>query len=106
MALFTLPSQAFRLPPPCLPSPCVCMDLYGSLNDFLARGAERETRVELREPAAVKDVIEARGVPHPGVALILVDGESVPFEHRIRGGDPDDASLAECSHRAVSSVGG
>lgn len=36
---------------------------------------------------AVKDPIEALGVPHTEVDLILVDGVSVPFTHRLRGGE-------------------
>jgi len=35
----------------------------------------------------VKDVIEALGVPHTEVDLILVDGESVRFSHRLSGGE-------------------
>jgi hypothetical protein len=33
----------------------------------------------------VKDVIEALGVPHTEIDLILVDGKSVRFSHRLRG---------------------
>jgi uncharacterized protein len=39
------------------------------------------------ESAAVKDVIEALGVPHTEIDLILVDGQSVRFSHRLRGGE-------------------
>jgi uncharacterized protein with PIN domain len=36
---------------------------------------------------SVKDAIEALGVPHPEVDLILVNGASVGFDHRLRHGD-------------------
>jgi uncharacterized protein len=61
---------------------------YGQLNDFLPppqRG--RRFTHRLRAPASVKDVIEALGVPHPEVDVILVDGESVDFTHRLQGGE-------------------
>jgi uncharacterized protein with PIN domain len=35
----------------------------------------------------VKDAIEAAGVPHTEVDLILVDGRSVRFDHQLRGGE-------------------
>jgi uncharacterized protein with PIN domain len=35
----------------------------------------------------VKDVIESLGVPHTEVDVILVDGESVSFDHRLEGGE-------------------
>lgn len=61
---------------------------YEELNDFLP--------AELRKTAftysftgrpSVKDTIEAIGVPHTEVDLILVDGRSVGFGHRLRGGE-------------------
>jgi uncharacterized protein with PIN domain len=61
---------------------------YGQLNDFLPppqRG--RRFTHRLRAPASVKDVIEALGVPHPEVDVILVDGENVDFAHRLQGGE-------------------
>lgn len=35
----------------------------------------------------VKDRIESLGVPHTEVDLVLVDGRSVGFDHRLRGGE-------------------
>ncbi len=61
---------------------------HGSLNDFLP-AARRSQPIEHRfngEPG-VKDVIEALGVPHPEVDLILVRGEPVGFARRLRDGD-------------------
>lgn len=61
---------------------------YQELNDFLA--AERRQRafeVRCARAATVKHMIEALGVPHTEVELILVNGESVGFEHLLRDGD-------------------
>ena len=61
---------------------------YEELNDFL--------RPELRKRSfnhafhgtpAVKDAIEAIGVPHAEVDLVLIDGESVGFRRRLRHGN-------------------
>jgi uncharacterized protein len=62
--------------------------LYGPLNDFLPV-AQRQKLLSrpLSRPAAVKDVIEAAGVPHPEVGLLLVDGASVGFARRVSGGE-------------------
>jgi uncharacterized protein with PIN domain/sulfur carrier protein ThiS len=61
---------------------------YAELNDLLLP-RQRQVAVEhaLNEPASVKHVIEALGVPHPEVDLILVNGESVDFSYRVRDGD-------------------
>jgi uncharacterized protein len=45
------------------------------------------TELPVGGPRSVKDAIEAVGVPHPEVALILVDGEPVLFDHLLRGGE-------------------
>lgn len=61
---------------------------YEELNDFLPR--ERRKRdfdcVCARE-ATAKHMIEALGVPHTEVELILVNGESVGFDRRLLDGD-------------------
>lgn len=38
-------------------------------------------------PRSVKDLIESVGVPHPEVALVVVDGSPVAFEHQVVGGE-------------------
>ena len=61
---------------------------YAELNDFLAperRG--REFACRCARAASVKHMIEALGVPHTEVELVLVNGESVRFEHALRDGD-------------------
>jgi uncharacterized protein with PIN domain len=61
---------------------------YAELNDLLP---PRRRQVEfpyciLGNPS-VKDAIEALGIPHTEVDLILVNGRSVDFTYRLRDGD-------------------
>ena len=61
---------------------------YAELNDFLPpamRGVPFWRRLDGRN--SIKHVIEALGVPHTEVDLILVNGESVGFDHIIENGD-------------------
>lgn len=59
------------------------MRAYAELNDFLpAEQRGRTVRRPFRPHQTVKDVIEAMGIPHTEVDLILAGDESVGFEHR------------------------
>jgi uncharacterized protein with PIN domain len=61
---------------------------YEELNDFLAperRG--REFRCHCARAASTKHMIEALGVPHTEVELVLVNGESVGFDRLLADGD-------------------
>lgn len=61
---------------------------YEELNDFLnpeRRGRSFTCRVA--ENATVKQAVEALGVPHTEVELILVNGVPAGFSHRINDGD-------------------
>ena len=61
---------------------------YAELNDFL--GSERRgvtVRRPFRPHQTVKDVLEAMGIPHTEVDLILVNGNAVDFAHRPTAGD-------------------
>ncbi|MBE9111519.1 Mut7-C ubiquitin/RNAse domain-containing protein [Nodosilinea sp. LEGE 07298] len=61
---------------------------YAELNDFLSPDRKQvEFAHWLNEPASIKDAIEALGVPHPEVDLILVNGESVGFDYLTQNGD-------------------
>jgi uncharacterized protein len=61
--------------------------MHGDLDFFLRSGARGRTiERSLSEKTSVKDVIEACGVPHPEVDLILVNGEPVDFDYGIVGG--------------------
>ena len=57
---------------------------YAELADL---AGEVETEAPFGEPRSVKDLIEALGVPHPEVALILVGGHPVGFDHLLVGGE-------------------
>jgi len=61
---------------------------YAELNDFLPpedrdRSLERSFNVH----PSIKDLIEAAGMPHTEVDLLLVNGESVDFAYPVRNGD-------------------
>lgn len=61
---------------------------YEELNDFLPPGGrKRAFPYSFEGTPSVKDAIEAIGVPHTEVDLILVDGRSVRFDHRLSGGE-------------------
>lgn len=61
---------------------------YEELNDFLAPG-RRGMAFEspCAQAATVKHMIEALGVPHTEVELVLVNGESVAFGYLLQDGD-------------------
>jgi hypothetical protein len=66
----------------------VTFRFYGDLNDFLPPAQRQATLVcELTARASVKDLIEAHGVPHPEVDLVLVNGHPVGLTHVVSGGD-------------------
>jgi uncharacterized protein with PIN domain len=69
---------------PSPPRPSAHFRFYGDLSDFLPpHRRQRELRHPVQEHSTVKDTIEAIGVPHPEIGLILIDGASVGFDHRI-----------------------
>jgi uncharacterized protein with PIN domain len=60
---------------------------YAELNDFLPPERRGVSFTHFfRGSPAVKDVIEALGVPHAEVDLVLADGESVDFSWALRDG--------------------
>jgi uncharacterized protein with PIN domain len=61
---------------------------YEELNDFLPdESRKRAIAYEFAVAPSVKDAIEALGVPHVEVDLIVVNGRSVDFTHRLCDGD-------------------
>ena len=61
---------------------------YEELNDHLhSSRRKRSFTHSFTGTPAIKDIIEALGVPHTEIDLILVDGRSVRFSHRLRGGE-------------------
>jgi uncharacterized protein with PIN domain len=61
---------------------------YEELNDFLPPDERKKTRLyRFKGHPGIKDAIEAQGVPHTEVDLIIVDGASVGFDYQLQ---PDD----------------
>ena len=61
---------------------------YGELNDFLAPARRRhEFDCDCAQAATTKHMIEALGVPHTEVELVLVNGESADFDRMLKDGD-------------------
>lgn len=61
---------------------------YEELNDFLKPEQRQQTVVyRFAGRPGIKDPIEALGVPHVEVELIVVNGESVGFDYRLKDGD-------------------
>jgi uncharacterized protein with PIN domain len=66
----------------------VYVRFYAELNDLLPKAAGGGCIVRtLDTPASVKDVIEALGVPHTEVDLILLNSESVDFSRLVHDED-------------------
>lgn len=61
---------------------------YEELNDFLPpEKRKRDFEYRFNDHPSVKDAIESLGAPHVEVDLILVNGVSVDFRHRLKDGD-------------------
>jgi uncharacterized protein with PIN domain len=66
----------------------VTFRFYEELNDFLAPAHRQRDFARAHVPGAtVKHMVEALGVPHTEIELVLVDGESVEFGRVLRVGD-------------------
>ncbi len=60
---------------------------YAELNDFLPPGKRfRAIPVQFHVAPAVRDLIEAEGVPHTEVDLVLINGESAGLERIVEDG--------------------
>ena len=61
---------------------------YEELNDFLPAARRKVSFMQtFYGTPAVRDVIQAIGVPHTAIDLVLVNGRSVDFSHRLQGGE-------------------
>jgi uncharacterized protein with PIN domain len=61
---------------------------YEELNDFLPRERRKcQFSYRFRGDPSVKAVVEAIGVPHTEIDVILVDGRSVGFDELLSGGE-------------------
>jgi uncharacterized protein with PIN domain len=62
--------------------------LYEELNDFLPNDKQKRSfNYQFFGNPTVKDAIEACGVPHPEVEIILVNGISEGFDYHLKDGD-------------------
>lgn len=59
---------------------------YAELADFL-RGGPTTVPHLFELPASVKDMVEAIGVPHPEVDLVVVNGRPVDWSYLVQDGD-------------------
>lgn len=61
---------------------------YEELNDFLQAQRRKNTfRFAFAGSPGIKDPIEALGVPHTEIDLIIVNGNSVGFDYRLKNND-------------------
>ncbi|MBI5477101.1 MAG: twitching motility protein PilT, partial [Ignavibacteriales bacterium] len=61
---------------------------YEELNDFLPRERRKtDFEVDLKGKGSIKEMIEAIGVPHREIDLILVNGRSVDFNYILQDRD-------------------
>ena len=61
---------------------------YEELSFFLRKeNRKKDFTVEFKKHPAIKDTIEALGVPHTEVEVILVNGQSVDFDYQLQNGD-------------------
>lgn len=69
----------------------VSLRLYAELNDLVSADPDAPGCLVRKRTVShgqtVKDLIEAAGVPHTEVDLVLVNGESVGFDCQVRDGD-------------------
>ncbi len=65
-----------------------CFRFYEELNDFLPfHQRKKQIEYSFSGKQSVKDAIEALGVPHAEVDLIVANGASVGFDFRVSNGD-------------------
>jgi len=70
------------------PEPSTIFRFYGSLNDFLPRRLRQRNLVyPFHQGQTLKDAVEAIGVPHPEVQLILRDGKPTTFRRALKIGE-------------------
>ena len=61
---------------------------YEELNGFLPEEKRKQTfPFNFHNNPSIKDAIEAQGVPHTEVDLVLINGISVDFNHQLQDGD-------------------
>jgi len=67
---------------------CACFRFYAELNDFLPSAKRKvDFTYYFQGTPSIKDAIEALGIPHTEVDLILINGKSVDFNYLLQNGD-------------------
>ncbi len=80
----------------------VTLTFFGDLVFFLkCRGAAPTIQRVLKEKASVKDVIEACGVPHPEVDLVMIDGTPVNFSRVLQGNSVIEVYPVDVTHTSL-----
>jgi uncharacterized protein with PIN domain len=70
------------------PTPSATFRFYAELNDFLPLNRRQQSfTTNIHLPVSIKHLIEALGVPHTEVEVILANGTSVDFGYLVRPGD-------------------
>ena len=73
---------------PATDMPRASFRFYAELNDFLpAERRQADFSHAWHGRAALKDILESFGVPHPEIDIILVNGQSVGFDYLLSEGD-------------------
>lgn len=74
---------------------------YGPLNDFIQASGRDKTWISytFKETPAIKDAIEAIGIPHPEVGAILSNNKAVGFMHPLH--DLDEVEVFPYGHTPV-----
>lgn len=66
----------------------ITLRFYEELNDFLPLKKRKISfDIAISGTPSIKDIIESQGVPHTEVDLILVNGKSVRFTYKLKGGE-------------------
>jgi sulfur carrier protein ThiS len=61
---------------------------YEELNEYVPPGRRKTSfGVAFKAPSTIGEAIRSFGIPHDEVDLVLVNGESVSFDHIINDGD-------------------
>lgn len=86
--------------------PTATFRVHGSLNDFIAMARRgRPIAHEFEDSPGIKDVLQALGLPHPEVDLIVVNGRPVGFDYRLRPADLVDVFGLEGRAEASGATG-
>jgi hypothetical protein len=89
----------------------VRLRFHGDLNIFLrSKTGDAMIERQLAEKTSIKDIIESCGVPHPEVDLILIEEQSVDFDHTLISDAKVDVFPVEnrgtdCTDKRLQTIG-